>query len=147
MESLIGVGLPEIDGGDMMILIGADMAHLLIHLEVRQGRWDEPIVVKTPLGRTLFDNVDQGHCKTINANFLASDKEITLLYQIEQFWEIDSYATKQVLSESTLSVEDKRVLAILESSTVKEEGHYKTALLWKHKAALPNNHAMAVSFH
>ena len=142
---LSDVDLPELDGGDVMILIGADMAHLLIHLEVRQGRWDEPIAVKTPLGWTLFGNVDQGHCETINANFLASDKEITLQHQIERFWEIDSYATEQVLSESTLSVEDRRALAILESSTVKEEGHYKTALLWKREPALPNNRAMAVS--
>jgi len=44
-----------------------------------------------------------------------------LQHQIERFWEIDSFATKQVLSESTLSVEDKRALAILESSTVKED--------------------------
>ena len=142
---LSDVDLPELDGGDVMILIGADMAHLLIHLEVRQGRWDEPIAVKTPLGWTLFGNVDQGHCETINANFLASDKEITLQHQIERFWEIDSYATEQVLSESTLSVEDRRALAILESSTVKEEGHFKTALLWKREPALPNNRAMAVS--
>jgi len=73
--------------------------------------------------------VSQEHCETINANLLVSDKEITLQHQVERFWEIDSYATKQVLSESTLSVEDKRALAILESGTVKEEGHYKTALL------------------
>ena len=66
-------------------------------------------------------------------------------YQIERFWEIDSYATKKVLSESTLSVEHKRALAILESSTVNEEGHYKTALLWEREPALPNNHAMTVS--
>ena len=142
---LSDVDLPELDGGDVMILIGADMAHLLIHLEVRQGRWDEPIAVKTPLGWTLFGNVDQGHGEKINANFLALDKEITFQHQIERFWEIDSYATKQVLSESTLSVEDKRAQAILESSTVKKEGHYKTALLWKREPALPNNHAMAVS--
>ena len=35
---LSDVDLPELDGGDVMILTGADMAHLLIHLEVRQGR-------------------------------------------------------------------------------------------------------------
>lgn len=35
---LSDVDLPELQGGDVMILIGADMAHLLIHLEVRQGR-------------------------------------------------------------------------------------------------------------
>ena len=32
---LSDVDLPELEGGDVMILIGADMAHLLIHLEVR----------------------------------------------------------------------------------------------------------------
>ena len=58
---LSDVDLPELDGGDVMIL----MAHLMIHLEVRQGRWDEPIAVKTPLGWTLFGNVDQGHCEAI----------------------------------------------------------------------------------
>ena len=141
---LSDVDLPEVKGCDMMILIGSDMAHLLVHLEVRQGRWDESIAVKTPLGWTLFGNVSQGRCGTMNVNILTSDKESTLQHQIERFWEIDSFASKQV-PESTLSVKDKRALAILESSTVKEEGHYRTALLWKDEAILPNNRAMAVS--
>ena len=34
-KHLSDVDLPELEGGDVMILIGADMAHLLIHLEVR----------------------------------------------------------------------------------------------------------------
>ena len=38
---LSGVDLPELEGCDVMLLIGSDMAHLLIHFEVRQGRWDE----------------------------------------------------------------------------------------------------------
>ena len=71
------------------------MAHLLIHLEVRQGRRDEPIAVKTPLGWTLFGNVDNGHCDTVNANFLVTDQETQLQNQIERFWEIDSHVTKQ----------------------------------------------------
>ena len=140
---LSDVDFPELDGGDVMVLIGTDIAHLFIHLEVRQGRRDEPIAVKTPLGWTLFGNVNQGHCERVIANFLASDKKITLQHQIERLWEIDSFATKQVLSESTLSVEDKRALAILESSTVKEEGHYKTALLWKREPTLHNIHAIS----
>ena len=53
--------------------------------------------------------------------------------------------TKQALSESPLSAKDKRALAILQNSTVKEKSHYKTALLWKHEPNLPNNRAMAVS--
>lgn len=128
-----------------MILIGSDMAHLLIHIEVRQGRWDEPIAIKTPLGWTLFGNVGPGHCDSINANLLMMEQETMLQHQIERFWEIDSYGTKQALYESALSVDDKRALAILENTTVKEEGHYKTALLWKDEPDLPNNCAMAVS--
>ena len=43
-----------------------------------------------------------------------------------------------------MSAEDRRALSILESSTVKEEGHYKTALLWKGEPSLPNNGAMVL---
>lgn len=84
-------------------------------------------------------------CDTIDANFLVTDEEAQLQNQIERFWEIDSYATKQAPSEAGMSAEDRRALSILESSTVKEGGHYKTALLWKGEASLPNNRAMAVS--
>ena len=142
---LLNIDLPELDGSDVKVLVGSDMAHLLIHLDVRQGRWDEPIAVKTPLGWTLFGNVDNERCDTINANFLVTDQQAQLQNQIERFWEIDSYATKQAPSDSGVSAEDRRALSILESSTVKEEGHYKTALLWKAEPSLPNNRAMAVS--
>ena len=73
------------------------------------------------------------------------DKETILQHQIERFWEIDSYGTKRALHESALSVDDKRALAIIENATVKEEGHYKTALLWKGQPDLPNNRTMTVS--
>ena len=76
------------------------MAHLLIQLEVRQGRWDEPIAIKAPLGWTLFGNLSSGHCETVNTNFLATNEGTQLQHQLEQFWGIDSYATKQALSES-----------------------------------------------
>ena len=57
----------------------------------------------------------------------------------------DSYATKQTPSDSGMQAKDRRVLSILESSTAKEEGHSKTALLWKSEPNLPNNRAVAVS--
>ena len=129
----MNIDLPELDGSDVIVLTGSDMAHLLIHLEVRQGRRDEPIAVKTPLGWTLFGNVDNGHCDTVNANFLVTDQETQLQNQIERFWEIDSHVTKQAPPpppDSGMSNEDRRALSILENSTVKEEGQYKSALLW-----------------
>jgi len=81
---LSDVDLPELEGDDVMILIRDDIAHLLIHLEVHQGRWDEPIEVKTPWidpvwkckPRTLQNN----QCKLFSIR-----KEITLQNQIERF--------------------------------------------------------------
>ena len=52
-----------------------------------------------------------------------ADKEITLQYQVEQFWEM----RPSRFSLSLPSLEDKRALAILEGGTVKDQGHYKTA--------------------
>ena len=46
----IVINLPEHDGSDVKVLVRSDMTHLLIHLDVPQGRWDEPISVKAPLG-------------------------------------------------------------------------------------------------
>ena len=97
------------------------------------------------MGWTLFGYVVNERCDKINANFLVTDQEAPLQNQIQRFWDIDSDATKQAPCEAGMSAKDRRVLSILEDSTVKEEGHYKTALLWKGEPSLPNNRAMAVS--
>ena len=73
-----GINLPELDGSEVMLLIGSDVAHLLIHIEVRQRRVDEPIAIKTPRGWTLFDNANKGLCEAINANFLSTNEELPL---------------------------------------------------------------------
>ena len=67
-----------------------------------------------------------------------------LQHQIERFWEIDSYGPSG-LSMSLPFLSTTRALAILENTTVKEEGHYKTALQWKGEPDFTNNRAMAVS--
>ena len=82
---MLNIDLPELDGSDVKVLFGSDMAHLLIHLEVHQGRHDEPVAVKTPLEWTLFGNVDNRHCDTVNAKFVATDQETQLQNQIERF--------------------------------------------------------------
>ena len=82
---LLNIDLPELDAGDVKVFIGSYMAHLMIHLEVRQERRDELIAVKTPLGWTLFEFVDNEHCDTINAKVLVTDQETQLQNQIERF--------------------------------------------------------------
>lgn len=73
-----GINLPELGGSEVMLLIGSDVVHLLIHIEVRQRRVDEPIAIKTPLGWTLFGNANKGLCETINANFLSTNEGLPL---------------------------------------------------------------------
>ena len=35
---LLNIDLPELYGSDVKVVVVSDMAHLLIHLDVRQGR-------------------------------------------------------------------------------------------------------------
>ena len=93
----MNIDLPDIDGCDVKVLIGSDMAHLLIHLEIRQGRLDDPIAIKNPLGWTLFGNVDNEHCDTINTNFLVTDQETRLQNQIVRFLETPILPSKPPL--------------------------------------------------
>ena len=49
---LSGIDLPDLDGSEVMLLVGSDIAHLLIHLDVCQGRrdeWTSPSPLKPPL--------------------------------------------------------------------------------------------------
>ena len=82
---LSGIDLPELDSSEVMLLIGSDVAHLLIHLEVRQGRVDEPITIETPLGWTLFCNANTGLYEVINANLLLTNEGLPYEEQIERF--------------------------------------------------------------
>lgn len=75
---LLGINLPELDDSEVMLLIGSDVAHLLIHIKVRQGRVDEPITIKRPLGWNLFGNANKGPCEVINANFLSTNEGLPL---------------------------------------------------------------------
>jgi len=68
----------ELDGSEVLLLIGSDVAHLLIHLEVRQGRVDEPIAIKPPLGWTLFGNANKGLFEVINENLLSTNEGLPL---------------------------------------------------------------------
>ena len=41
---LLNIDLPELDGSDVKVLIGCDMAHLLTHLDVCQGDGMNPLL-------------------------------------------------------------------------------------------------------
>ncbi|XP_048576192.1 uncharacterized protein LOC116619385 [Nematostella vectensis] len=145
---LEGVNLQTLEAGDVTLLIGSDMAHLLVHLDVRQGRPGEPIAVQTPLGWTLFGRLG----RAVQPNLMHVHSNLTLLKvgellneQVQRFWETDSYGVSRTERPIGPSAEDRRALETLDSTVRKMGGHYETGLLWKDEAVvLPSNRRMAM---
>ena len=90
-KHLEGIDLPDLRGDGVKLLIGSDMAHLLLHLDTRRGRQDEPIAVKTQLGWTLFGSISYKHGKRLHLNTASISQGDTIHQSLERFWEMDSY--------------------------------------------------------
>jgi len=70
-------------------------------------------------------------------------EEHVLMQQLERFWRIDNAG---VIPDPkiSMSIEDKRALAVMESTVKLVDGHYQLALPWREPAPkLPNNRIMA----
>ena len=145
-KHLEGIDLPDLRGDDVKLLIGSDMAHLLLHLDTRMGRQDEPIAVKTQLGWTLFGSISYKHGKRLHLNTASISQGDTIHQSLERFWEMDSYGTIPSQPDLGCSVDDRQAVEILERTTKKVDGHFETGLLWRDEnIVLPNNRCMAVS--
>ena len=70
-------------------------------------------------------------------------EEDVFMQQLERFWKTDNAGLIPDCKVS-MSVEDKRALAVMESTAKLVDGHYQLALLWREPAPkLPNNPIMA----
>jgi len=132
-KHLEGVNLPIIEDKEAKLLIGSNMAHLLVHLEVKQGQPGEPVAVRTALGWTLFGNINSKLNNRICSNKVILRDNDTLHNELEKFWQIDTHGTTCAtnLEDRGFSKEDERAMDILERTTTKIDGHYATGLLWK----------------
>ena len=64
--------------------------------------------------------------------------------QIERMYNAD-FTETTVSSKETMSIEDRRALAIMESTVQIVDDHYELSLPWKYEnPSLPNNGVMAV---
>ena len=70
-------------------------------------------------------------------------KEDVLTQQLERFWQSENAGLIPDYKVS-MSVEDKRALAVMESSAKLVDGHYQVALPWRESVPkLPNNRVLA----
>ena len=144
------IKLPSIREKEVRLIIGTNVPDAFWVLEERRGNRGEPYAIRTPLGWTLMgpmERSDREDCH-LNVNFVRSSEALRqddncLVRQLERLWDVENAG---VIPESKLSmsVEDKRALAIMEQSVKLEDGHYQIALPWRQNPPfLPYNRFMA----
>ena len=140
--------LPSIDESEIKLIIGSNVPDAFWVLDERRGERGEPYAIRSPLGWTLIGPTDRAENKSFHVNFVRLT-EVTkkdddrLMHQIEQFWKIENYGLSPNSKES-MSLEDKRALAVMENSATMVDGHYQVALPWREpNPYLPNNRSMA----
>ncbi|PFX14786.1 Craniofacial development protein 2 [Stylophora pistillata] len=146
-EHLNDIPPPEIGGGEVTLLIGANVPEAHIHEEVRVGGVGEPYAVRTLFGLAIMGPLNgniRSQFNKANVNFLRYGNE-TLDQQMSQFLgleNIDSIFS----SRKGMSVQDREALSKLNSSARLVAGHYEVGKLWKHESPwLPNNRKTAVA--
>ena len=158
------INLETINPNDISILIGANAPDALLPEEVRRGRDDQPLAIKTMFGWTLFGaskstkdvtNHSVGLLK-VASNELSSAMESfwgaeqftcnlvhsndqRLFSTLEKFW-IQEHCAILPAKDTAMSKEDLSALKKLEDSTKMVDGHYEVPMLWKDPdSTLPNN--------
>ncbi|KAK2561737.1 hypothetical protein P5673_015113 [Acropora cervicornis] len=132
------VSFPEVERKKISILLGTNIQEVFIPLDVRRGKPNDPIAIKSCLGWSILGAPQiQGLINLVTAQDVSLDK------QLEEFWKVESYGTARPESKP-LSVEDRRALKLIENSICLRDGHYQMGVLWKDdNTELPYNRSLA----
>ena len=151
---LEGVELPNpsVDMSELSVLIGQDVtqAHMVLNYRWGDDPQTEPYAMKTPFGWCVAgptneraDNNKPVALSVFQFNWAEDKPEFELLQQIEAFWASEKHRF-QCGDESSVSIEDKRALEMLNASIELKNGRYEVGLLWKNQnVQLPNNRSLA----
>jgi hypothetical protein len=143
---LANLPLPPVKGVDITVLQGAEVFDLIVPLEIRTGPKETHIAVRTAaLCWTANSRLPGGSdINTVTAMkvHITTPKQ-DLSHQVQLWWKTESFGCKYA-EETSRSVEDKKALEIVESTTKHIGDRYETALLWKEDdVTLPNNRVVA----
>ena len=143
------IKLPTIDEIKIELIIGTNVPEAFWVLEERRGNRGDPYAIRSPLGWTLMGPMDRVECNQtyhcVNFTRIGNVEKVEdpLMQQLERFWRIDNAG---VVSDDrvSMSIEDKRALAVMEKSAKLVDGHFQVPLPWKEKLPyLPNNRILA----
>lgn len=123
---LNGIDLPDLDDKEVTILIGSDYPEAHWVLEHRRGAKGQPYAVRTPLGWTVMGPLGTTNNNNVSVNFLRKDDEL-LHQQVERMFNAD-FNEPTVDLMTSMSLDDKKALSMMESSVKLVNGHYQLDL-------------------
>ena len=141
---LSGLNLAGPGCDDVQVLIGLDNAHLLVPLDVRRGLPSQPFAQKSVLGWALYGR--SIHASTNNvvvSNFVTAFAETSRPPPhdlVHKLWAIEN----EGVEGTGMSVQDKRVIDLWDSTCTKDGEHYVLPIPWKDRTVpLPDNEFLA----
>ena len=111
---------------EISVLIGADNPMLHMHTDVRVGKENEPVALKTKLRWLIFGGSKKN--ETLNVN--AFSTECNLDEMVSTFWEIEWYDVSENQSSSSWPEIEQRLLTFYEKKTLNKNSRYTVGLLW-----------------
>ena len=142
LSHLQGVPFPDVDRKKISVLIGTNVQEAFIPIEVRKGKADEPVAIRSSLGWSVLGGTCIPTSETAHINHSCGE-DISLNKQLEEFWKVESHGL-QPTCKGPMSVEDQRAVKIIEDTICKDGNNYKMGLLWKSpNPTLPDNRILA----
>ena len=137
------VRFPEVERSKISILLGTNSQEVFIPLEVKRGKLNEPIAIKSCIGWSILGDCPSVPSSTPVQVNVINGEDVTLSDQLKEFWRVESYGTSKCETKP-LSVEDQRAMSLISTSIHKHDGHYEMGLLWKSDdPVLPCNRTLA----
>ena len=139
--------LPDCSGKQVELLLGANVLEAVLQLDVRKGKSDQPVAIKTVFGWTLTGTVKgfipERKRQVMHISKTAPEDELSNMLQ--QWWTTESFGSK-FEGDDAKSPEDIRAVKVMENTTKKLDNRYETGLLWKSDdVRLPCNKAVATN--
>lgn len=132
----------DVDIKRVSLIVRSNVPSAHVQCEVRNPPNETVLYgVRFPHGWSIVCPLPSKEKKQAKVNFVCVGSRYE--EQIERVWKVEDYRAMKS-GDKPLSVEDKRVLKILEQTTTYINGRYKVGLLWKeNEPKLPNNRTMA----
>ena len=132
--------LTEVALTQFTLLLGSDIAELIVPLEIRRGTRGSPIGVHTRIGWTVpgrlpgYFQRQESACKV---HVATTDEELN--ETVKTWWRTENFGCRYD-NDTQQSVEDERVMKFLNESTRKVDRRYEVPLIWcDENVNLPHN--------